>query len=125
MEAEPGRAFNRPTRIPSPLIVVYGCSVPPVFMELNNPQLIGQQRNVRMPGHANLSPLTEVDLEHDPRRFRVRGDRNYGCHTTRICTRGWCVHLLAEDLMAELLDQLIGFHGSFFYGARWNFRRPL
>lgn len=53
---------------------------------------------------------TIVDLEGNLRYLRVRCRLNYGCHVTS--SRG--VHFLAEERVAEFLEQFVCFHGLLF-----------
>src|ERR1035438_3308170 len=79
-------------------------SVLPVFMKLNDAQTI-------------------VDPEGDLRDLRVRCELGHGC---QITSRR-CVDFLAEECVAELLEQFACFHWlSWFVGqaARLNFLRP-
>ena len=54
--------------------------------------------------------------------LRVRCELGYGCHTTS----SRCVHFLAEECVAEFLEQFVCFHWFWFvlYAARLNFLRP-
>ena len=112
---EPRRAFDDPAQ-PILLFVVFtcsrpGCSVSPVFMELNGAQFVHEQPNVFVVKDADFSPLRQTDPEGDLRRLVIRCDLNHGRHTARIFTSGRRVDLLSEQFLAKLLNELICFHG--------------
>jgi len=80
-------------------------------MELNGAQFVHQHRNILMFEDADLSPLRQVDLEGDLRRVLVWRELNHSRHTSWIFTHSRRVHHLSEKFLAELLDELICFHG--------------
>ena len=61
---------------------------------------------------ADFSIMRQVDLEDDLRGVLIWCDLGYRGHTSWIFTHGRRVHHLSEQFLAELLDQLICFHGS-------------
>ena len=63
---------------------------------------------------------TIEDPEGDLRCLRVRCELGYGCHATN----SRCVHFLAEERVAEFLEQFVCFHWFVGQAARLNFLLP-
>jgi hypothetical protein len=84
----------------------------PVFMELRGAQPVQEQRNVLMLEDTDFSKCRLVDLEHDLWRVFVWRELDHSCHAARIFPTGRRVHFLADQFVAEFLNELICLHGS-------------